>query len=162
MQLIDYDIAQICLNGHLINAAARSVPVHNKNYCEKCGEKTIANCPQCKLPIQGVYINRARVHYKDLITPAYCCNCGNPFPWTEKALFAAKALAEEFENVSEEDKAKYRESVGEIGKDSPATMLAAARISNVLMKVGDVCKCAFREIMINIASETAKKILWPS
>jgi len=50
-----YDTAQICTNGHVINSMARSEPKHNKKFCDKCGAKTIMNCPNCNSPIRGDY-----------------------------------------------------------------------------------------------------------
>ena len=34
-----YDIARVCLNGHVINSQSVYRPEHNKKYCEKCHEK---------------------------------------------------------------------------------------------------------------------------
>ena len=50
-----YDIAQICINGHVINSMSKSHPEHNKKFCDKCGAPTITNCPKCNTPIRGHY-----------------------------------------------------------------------------------------------------------
>ena len=50
-----YDVAQICLNGHVINESVKEYPKFNKKYCDKCGASTITNCPNCHAEIQGEY-----------------------------------------------------------------------------------------------------------
>ena len=45
------DTMQVCPNGHVINASFRKRPYLNKDFCDKCGEKTITNCPKCDKPI---------------------------------------------------------------------------------------------------------------
>ncbi len=50
-----YDTAQICMNGHIINSMSKSHPEHNKEFCDKCGARTITKCPHCNTPIRGHY-----------------------------------------------------------------------------------------------------------
>jgi len=45
--LPDYDVAQICLNGHVINTLAGSHPESNKKFCSNCGSMTIMRCLEC-------------------------------------------------------------------------------------------------------------------
>jgi hypothetical protein len=39
----------------MINSTARWSPQYNQDYCDKCGEKTITQCPGCNTPIRGMY-----------------------------------------------------------------------------------------------------------
>ena len=50
-----YDIAQVCLNGHLINASTQRSPEFSKKFCSRCGAPTTTTCTQCDAPIQGEY-----------------------------------------------------------------------------------------------------------
>jgi hypothetical protein len=50
-----YDVAQVCLNGHIVNFFAGSQPERNENFCSACGERTIVQCPHCKTKIRGQY-----------------------------------------------------------------------------------------------------------
>jgi len=50
-----YDVAQVCLNGHLVNAKTKDSPQHNKDFCTKCGNETITKCPECNQDIPGDY-----------------------------------------------------------------------------------------------------------
>jgi hypothetical protein len=50
-----YDLAEICLNGHVTTSIARSYPNFRKNFCDECGEKTIMKCPSCQADIKGDY-----------------------------------------------------------------------------------------------------------
>ena len=44
-------------------------------------------------------------------------------------------------------------------KDSPATRVAATRIKKVVLKVGGPLGESLRSLLVDIASETAKKII---
>ena len=79
------DTMQVCPNGHVINDSFRKRPHHNKDFCDKCGEKTITNCPKCDKPIPG------DMHYPNVvvasftqIAPDFCEHCGKEFPWKKK------------------------------------------------------------------------------
>jgi hypothetical protein len=84
-----YDTAQICLNGHLINPWAVSSPERNQNFCGECGIKTITDCPHCKEAIRGRYHSRVFT-LTAFYPPKFCYHCGQPYPWTEAAIEAAK------------------------------------------------------------------------
>lgn len=157
-----YDAAQICLNGHVINSSLRMYPQHNKKFCDQCGAATIDNCLNCKTEIQGKYHIEGVVSLKSSYkAPAFCRNCGKPYPWTEAKIQAAHELAQELENISEDDKKILTQSIDDIVKDTPKTTLAATRFKEILSKTGKPVVDAFRDILVDIASETAKKLLWP-
>ena len=96
-----YDVSQVCLNGHTITCNARRSPEFTQAFCSKCGEATVTACPECNEPIQGEYHVEGVVAlgFSDPPPPNFCHACGNPYPWTQRRLDAAKALAEEFENL---------------------------------------------------------------
>jgi hypothetical protein len=154
-----YDIAQICLNGHVINNYSQSYPQYNQKHCDKCGVLTITLCPNCQTPIRGSLIRGGGFHFS---APSFCINCGQPFPWTESKLKAAHELAQEIENISEEDRDVLINSIDDLVKETPSSTLAATRFKKILKKSGPVVASAFREILIDILSEVAKKLLFPS
>ena len=53
-----YDVAQICLNGHVINAYAKSEPNRNQKFCDECGASTMMQCEQCNTDINTFAIIR--------------------------------------------------------------------------------------------------------
>ncbi|MCL4386440.1 MAG: DUF2321 domain-containing protein [Cyanobacteria bacterium] len=82
----EFDIAEICLRGHIINPNINKNPKFRKPYCDECGAKTITECLKCNNPIPGRFI------YKDFEDntiwdqpPKFCKYCGNPYPWFLKA-----------------------------------------------------------------------------
>jgi len=156
-----YDVAQICLNGHVINSSVNEYPQFNKKFCDKCGAPTITNCPNCHAEIQGNYHGEGVLSLADQKAPAFCPNCGKPYPWTEAKIQTAHDLAQELENISDDDKNILTQSIDEIVKDSPRTTFAATRFKKILSKTSKPIVDAFRDILIDIVSETAKKILWP-
>jgi len=42
-----FDVGQVCLNGHKINASSKRRPEFNSHFCKDCGESTITACPKC-------------------------------------------------------------------------------------------------------------------
>ena len=46
-------------------------------------------------------------------------------------------------------------------RDTPGTTLAATKFKKLAAKAGGGVASAFKEILVSIVSESAKKILWP-
>lgn len=157
-----YDVAQICLNGHVISSFVKNFPQHSKKYCDKCGAETITKCLNCNSEIQGYYhvsgVISARHSYS---VPAFCYNCGKPFPWTESKIQTARELAQEIENLSDDEKRILTQSIDDIVKDSPRTPLAATRFKKIISKASKGAATALRDILVDIVTEAAKKTLWP-
>lgn len=110
-----YDIAQVCLNGHVTNSMARGSPASNQPFCHKCGERTIIPCPSCDADIRGYYhVEGVFFVVGDYSAPAFCFQCGKPFPWTARGLDAANELADTFEGISEEDREELKKSLDEL------------------------------------------------
>lgn len=153
------DVAQICMNGHAINPSFQKYPIHNKKFCPNCGEPTITQCPHCQTNIPG------EIHYanvfgaSDYKVPVFCSECGKPYPWTEKKLNAAKELAAELEELTPEEKRILEMSIDEISRNSPQATVGATRFKKLMLKVGTAAGGILKDVITDIASETAKKVL---
>jgi hypothetical protein len=160
-ELKGYDVAQVCPNGHVANATTIRFPEDNKDHCDKCGEKTITACPRCQKTIQGFnWGGGATTGEYNL--PAFCKHCGAAFPWTESKMQAAIDLFLDELAVSEEEKREFEQSIQAVTKDTPAAQVASNRISRSLKKVGEGAKTMILAILKDIASEAAKKTLFPN
>jgi hypothetical protein len=157
-----HDVAQICMNGHVINDSVKRSPQFNRRFCHQCGEKTITQCPGCGNSIEGEY------HVESVLAvsggpsppPAFCHSCGTPFPWTTAKQRAAINLFLE-EGTSQEEQHEFQQSIEEITKDSPQAQVASKRVGRLLKKVGRETASAIRDILVEIASESAKRIMFP-
>lgn len=157
-----YDITQVCINGHVINDSYKKYPEHNQNFCEDCGEKTITSCPGCKADIRGArHLDGYGSDFFVDIPPSYCAHCGNPYPWTSLAIEAAIELAQEVEGLTTEEREMLSKSIEEIVKGGPKTPVATTRFKKVAAKFNKGIWNAFRDILVDVASESAKKMLWP-
>lgn len=79
------DTMQVCPNGHVINDGFRKYPHRNKDFCDRCGEKTITNCPKCDKPIPGDLQDTGVVAIGfPTSAPDFCEHCGKEFPWKNK------------------------------------------------------------------------------
>jgi hypothetical protein len=155
-----YDVLQVCLNGHKITEMLKSHPENGMDYCPNCGAATISNCKKCHTTIQG-YKHMSGVIFPGSSVPAFCHVCGNAYPWTEARLEAARELAEETEGLTKEDRQTLSASLDDLVRDTPRTTLAAARFKRIAAKAGKASADAFKEILIRVISETAKKLIWP-
>jgi len=153
-----YATAQICINGHVITDSIEDRPERATPFCEQCGEKTITRCPNCDTDIRGYY------HHGGAVVllynrPAFCYACGKPYPWTEAKLKVAHEMAEELENLSPSEKENLHQSIDDMVTDSPRTELAVTRFKRILVKVGEPAARALRELVVDIASSTAVKLI---
>lgn len=161
-----YDTAQICTRGHPINQVSRSEPEHNNDFCDKCGALTITNCQQCNSPIRGFYhqahLSHWVVKYADFAPQSFCPDCGKPHPWTEAKLKAAQDLVNELDDLSLEERELLKKDFDDIIRDTPQATVAATRLKKLIIKLGKagrpVAK-ALRDLFVDIASDTAKKII---
>ena len=157
-----YDVAQVCLNGHVITRNAESAPELRREFCPKCGEPTIMKCPHCQAPIPGEYhiegVAVVRRHVPP--PPKFCHACGAPYPWTERKIEAAKVLADEMENLSPSEKNELKQSLDELYRDTPKTEVAAFRFKKIMAKVGKESYTAMKEIVIGVVSEAVRKSLF--
>ncbi len=153
------DTAQICLNGHLINHSSEKYPIHNKKHCPECGEPTITICPECNNKISG------EIHYpnvfgsSDYKVPVFCSECGKSYPWTKKRIESAKELAAELEELSTAEKKLLEKSIDEISKNNPQANVGATRIKKLMIKVSSSAGDIIKDVITDIASDTAKKVL---
>jgi hypothetical protein len=177
-----YDVAQICLNGHVINESVQEHPENNKDYCEKCGNKTITECPKCGAKIIGAkyfernlgigrnlsscYLKKRKGYSQRQKAPSvyevssYCPNCGNPYPWTERKIKAAHELTQELDSLNDKEKKLLEKSIDDIIKGTPETKLAVTKIKKLLPKIGKEAGNMLRDLIVDIASESVKKMLW--
>ena len=155
-----YATAQVCLNGHAVTGDTGFSEGLEK-FCSTCGAETITACPSCHTPIRGDYKASGILSFAPYTPPAYCHQCGKPFPWTESALSAAAELVEDMEELNSEDQEKFKTSIMDIAFESPRTSLAANRIAKYLRQVAPSTQDAFKTIMYGIATEAAKRLIWP-
>jgi hypothetical protein len=154
-----YDVAQICLNGHVINSYSTDNPENNEKFCNRCGAPTITNCQKCNATIRGNSLDG----FPDLhfAAPKFCSNCGNPYPWTQARLTAATEVIKDIKNIDESEKEILVTSITDLVKNTPSTPLAAERIKKILAKVGTTTASILRDILVDVLSEATRKAIFP-
>jgi hypothetical protein len=156
--------AEVCGNGHATTSAVESSPELTAKFCSICGSATIRACPECNAPIQG---QNGR-YWEDLPSryvpdeyspPNHCDNCGAPFPWTRARLQAAKEHAAEIEGLDEHERQQLPGIIDDLASGGPRTELAAGSFKRIIKKVGPTVGSVFQRVVVDVASETAKKLL---
>lgn len=154
-----YETAQVCINGHVITSGIESSKLDMQKFCEDCGKPTIIKCHDCKTRIRGSYRNPNGVLITEYIVPKFCYKCGRPFPWTKAKIDAARELVEFEDKINTKEKELLKNSLDDIIAENPKTEMAAIKFKHIIAKVGQETAKALRDITVDIASETAKKIL---
>jgi hypothetical protein len=156
-----YDTAQICLNGHVNNRMTQMFPERDAKFCRECGAPTMTNCQSCNAPIRGEYhVPGVVVVGSSWSPPSYCHECGEPYPWVRSKLEAARELVDELEDLNTDEREKLRESLDDLVRDTPGTNVAAMRFKRIVAKCGSGVAEAFKEILVDVMSETAKKTIY--
>ena len=155
-----YYVAQICLNGHIITGSADEYPMFKKKFCPDCGQPTIMQCKYCKADIQGNYDSPGVFDFGNYKRPTFCHNCGNPYPWTEEKLNAALKLIAEDDELSDSDKQILSQSLPDLMINTSKTQLAATRFKKFVRSATSVTGEGLKQILVEVVSETAKKLIW--
>lgn len=155
-----YKSAQVCLNGHPTTGCAEDNAEFLVKFCSQCGAKTIRVCPHCNAPIRGEYYAPGVIFIgMPYSPPNYCHECGSPFPWLTEKIAVAVEYAEEMEGLSVNEKAQLKAAIPDLAIDGPRTELAAGRFKRLLMKGGKAVGDGLLKLVVDIASETAKKTI---
>ena len=157
-----YHIAQVCTNGHLINDCFDSHPESNQSFCSKCGAKTITSCPNCGANIRGEYDYGTLVFSGTTSVDSYCYNCGVPYPWTQKILDNALELISLDTELDDDTKELIKNAIPCLLVDLPETPVAVAKYKNGLSKAGQIVKDSMHQLLVDVMSETARKIIYPN
>lgn len=152
------DVALICENGHVINSSSTEYPEDNSSFCRECGAKTIDKCPSCLASIKGNYHYDGVIGFDEFDAPSYCGDCGCSYPWTAEKLKAIQEVMS-MANLTEEDEDDFNKNLVDIVSDTPRTNVAALKIKMIGSKVTSEIWEVAKGIIVEIASETAKKTM---
>ncbi|MBU6400346.1 MAG: DUF2321 domain-containing protein [Verrucomicrobia bacterium] len=155
-----HDVALVCLNGHVINDSVRNMPQFNKKFCDRCGEPTIQECPECKESIQGHYWTPGVFGVGKVPAPSFCQHCGKPFPWTKRRLAAAKEVAEQLNDISPAEKQQLKQTIDDLAHEGPRTEPAKLRFKTIMRKVGKESYDVMKGVVTDLVSETVKKSIF--
>lgn len=160
---LEVDWAVICQNGHIINLEFSRLPGKNTKFCPECGAGSVFTCQYCKEAIPGrqfdVYQDYTSIININYQVPKFCHNCARPYPWTEQALQAAKILTDEIEELTPDEKKILTESITVLASDTSMTPVAASRFKKLVGKIGKGTSDALYKIVVDVATEAAKKII---
>jgi len=132
-------------------------PSHSQDFCAKCGAGTLDKCPKCNSLIRGHYHNRRVV--APYFPPAFCDKCGQPYPWTQAKIAAARAVIEEISELTTDQRLTLASSIDDIASETPRTELAVLRVKKILTAVSPLTGETIKKLVVAVASETAKKLL---
>lgn len=155
-----YDTSQICLNGHIVTETAEQNPNSKRDFCESCGKKTTTQCPKCKSKIEGYHHMSGVAYMSSFVAPRYCTSCGKPYPWTETKIQALKELADKFNEISTEEREKFKESIDDIVVETPKTEIASNRFKLIFNKISPQSKEIVKQISLSLICESAKKLIF--
>ena len=149
-----YAVGQACTNGHQVAGAIDDSPEFAEDYCSRCGAPTVSACGQCVAPLRGYFRGVLSTGWE---LGRYCYKCGEPYPWTAAGVAAGRELIDILQGLSEEERQALSAGFDDLIRDTPRTGVAAMRVKTALAKVGREGGSALRDILVAIATESAKK-----
>ena len=129
-----------------VRQAFRDSQKPRQPFCTVCGMPTLDSCQRCQTKITCGP------------RPGYCRQCGKAFPWTETTLKAAREYTDELD-ISSDDNDTLKATFGELTTDTPRTQLAAHRFMKLMSKIGPTAGDVLTKIIVNVATEAAKKAM---
>jgi len=156
-----YDVAQICTTGHVVTPEVETVPAESRRFCEQCGKPTITNCPKCGADILGFGQHTGvRIVGRDLSDyrrPAYCNDCGKPYPWTVSELRAARTFADRLEQLDPKERKDLKRDLGQVANRTPDSPNALVRARRLLVEAGVKASKEtpglIKEILVSVAAD---------
>ena len=155
---MSYDVALICLNGHIVNQSSKSLPECNAKFCKRCGEPTVDSCGKCGSNIRGHETVRG-TGFSMSGAPGHCHECGCPYPWTERKLEGLRETIQELEGLSDNERESLTKSIPDLIADTPKTETAVYRVKRAMTKVGSVGGEILKNVLVKVAAESVKKQL---
>ena len=91
--------------------------------------------------------------------PEFCHECGAPYPWTKAKIEAANEFVDDLDELDENEKSNFKKSIDEIVKNSPKSEMAVHKIGKLMKKLGQGAYIGARKLLVDISSETLKKLI---
>lgn len=132
-----------------------------KNIAQNAERQRLWPAPSCGAAIRGYYhVPGIVVLGRHYCRPAYCYNCGQPYPWTTSSLEAANELADELESLTLEEREQLKNSFPDLLRNTPKSAVAEIRFKKIIKKVGSDAYDGLKTILVDVVSETVKKSLF--
>ena len=155
-----YLTAEVCPNGHHTTSFAETSSESRSPFCPKCGEETLTQCRHCNANIRGDYKAPGVIVFGSRWKPKnHCYSCGKPYPWTEMRIQAAQDLANEIDELTNEEREMLRDLLPDLGADTPRTELATFRYSKVSKGLQSATKVILDKTVGALATVAVKKAL---
>ena len=150
--------ATICLNGHVVS----KFDANSQKYCSECGKETYSCCLKCNWPIRGLQQNISGMYRPTdpYNKPYYCYNCGAAYPWTQRIIDSAVELLSLEDDINDQTKQIIKDAIPTLMTETPDTPIAAAKYKKGTVKVSQFVKDALHSLLVDVVSETAKKIMF--
>lgn len=150
------------MNGHGVNGAADANPGPNEDFCSKCGEPTIRQCPACNEQIRGHYFDTE--DWEEIRAPGftprtYCHRCGKAYPWTIRAEAAVAATIDELEELTTAERDALKSSIPDLLVETLKTQPALLRLKKAMGKVGAAGAKFLTDVLTKVAAEVVVKAM---
>ena len=152
----EYRYAHICRNGHVLTSKAASPSISAVKFCQTCGAPALTKCVHCQTAIRGEFSpDQFVIFNSNYPRPAYCHNCGLPYPWTESALEAMKEIIWEDEDLFDDEKERMSQSLPDLITETPKTELAIMRVKKFALRATKGVGSALLSFVIEHGCEKA-------
>lgn len=152
-----YRCIHACCCGHFVISPHH---VTEGEECELCGCEMIDRCLECGAIVKEWEDSKIiKFSSSDDMLPAYCPNCGKPYPWTTEAIEMAVSALEEETELSGEEQERLIKVLPDILAETPDTPAAIALFEDAMASSGEQTAFALRGIVRECGCGAAKRQL---
>lgn len=153
-----YHGVTICRNRHVVNLYKDNA----SKFCPICGAETYSKCPHCNTSIKGLWYSPDVLDFRppSYDVPSFCEVCAAPYPWTEKILENAVELIELDDELDLSTKELIKTAIPDLVSDTLSTPVAINKYRKGIAKAGEILANSLRSLLIDVVSETTKKLLF--
>lgn len=146
------ELAQVCLNGHLITPIAYHFPETRRLKCEQCSEDTLSHCLSCNASIPGWdFTLDWDVSY---VVPNFCWRCNQPHPWLRRAMRNTLGLYSTL-LIGTSELAVLKADLIHLFLETSRSAIAAMRTRELLYRVDGFAWARLRKILRGRVSGSA-------
>ncbi|MEZ3454764.1 MAG: DUF2321 domain-containing protein [Oscillospiraceae bacterium] len=154
--MVEYEKAQICENGHVISMKSSRSKTYK--FCSTCGAKILDACPKCHAPFIGEPKNMEAAYLVNIKPSAYCYECGELYPWTERQI---EAVAEEIKLEMELTEQQQKEAIAilpDLVREATTTRANARKLKKILGFIGKTAAATLIEQILVFSCSAAKAV----
>jgi hypothetical protein len=158
----DFEVMQICENGHVVTMTAQGQPDQKVEFCSVCGARALTACPACQASIsyklQPLQRLTGALGLSEQERPRHCAKCGKAFPWQEQAVAFLKDIGREC-SLPKDELAQFDRAVDDVAQNNLRAPRSASKILSIAATIGKPALAEATKLVREIATKDVRDTL---